>query len=172
MKKQGMSARGITINALLLALSIVLLFLASFVPAVEMSLYALVSFCVAAAIIEGGLGRGFLLYVAAMILPLILLPDKLAILPYAIFFGPYPCVKYIVEKLRKQVLEILLKLLCFNVFLGIGILFFKALFMGPINLTGIPWWILLAAVQAVFLLYDYVMTLAIGFYNNRIHRRI
>lgn len=171
MKKKGAYTGGLAINALLLALSIVFLFLASFVPAVELSLQVLASFCIAAAIVEGGLGAGALLYVAILTLALVLLPNKLALLPFFFLFGPYPCVKHLAEKIKGKVPEAALKFLFFNASMAGAWLFFKKLFLEN-SMLELSWWMLLIAAQAAFFLYDYVMTLAINFYKDRIHRKI
>lgn len=62
-------------------------------------------------------GRGYALYVylAVSILSMLFVPDKEAVLMYALFFGYYPIIKPFVEKIKIKVLPFVLKLLLFNI---------------------------------------------------------
>lgn len=160
----------LALGGICLALTIVLLFLASFTPGVELTLYALSSIFVAIMIIETGMGGGLLLYVAALILGLILLPNKLAILPYAAIFGYYGCLKFLIEKSQSPLIQLSLKLGFFVVALCICLIFFKELFIGAINLPDINIVILIAAGAIFLLLYDFIYSLIIRFYITRIKR--
>lgn len=171
MSRSRFSVRALTINALLLALGMAFLFLASFVPAVELSLQVLASFCIAAAIVEIGIGGGVLLYAALFLLAFTLLPNKAILLPFFFFFGPYPCFKDLIERVNNKFLRMLFKLVIFNsAFWGAWTLF-RGVLLGSSYLPDIPLWFVIVALQPVFLLYDHVLTLAVIFYNHRIRRK-
>ena len=165
--------RTIALGGVLLALSAASLFLASFVPGIELSLYAFSSFFTAAMIVEAGAKGGWTFYFASALLAFFLIPNKGAALMYAVFFGLYALVKFYIERIRKVPLEILLKLLFFSGAVFVLLYFFKELFLGAVAFPDkYPLWILFAAAALVFLLYDYVFTLIIEFYRRRIRKKV
>ncbi|MGI6728008.1 MAG: hypothetical protein ACOX4P_05555 [Anaerovoracaceae bacterium] len=169
MKELNSKTKTIALGGVLLALSLVTIFLASFIPGFELTLYALSTFCVVIFIIETKAKGGWLFYGASCLLSLVLIPNKLALLPYIIFFGLYGLIKYYIERIRKQPVEIILKLLFFNGSWGIGLYFFKNLLISNIGLPDYPVIVLIIAAQILFLLYDYILTQLIGFYRNRFY---
>lgn len=158
------------LSGVLLALSTATVFLASFIPGVELTLYALGSFYIAVVIIETSTRGGWLFYAASCFLSLILIPNKTAILPYIVFFGIYGLVKFYIEKLNNQITEIILKLLFFNCTWGLGIYFLKDILLGSIELPDYPVWVLIIGAEAMFLLYDYIYTLAVIYYQKRFQK--
>lgn len=173
MKENRLNVKTVALSGVLLALCVITLFLAGVVPGLELSLYALSSFYAAAVVVETKSGKGGLVfYVASVILSFLIVPNKAALLPYLFFFGLYGLVKYYVERLRKTWAEIVIKLLFFNLSWGVGLYFFKALFLANIGLPKVSVLLLAAAAEAVFLVYDFVFTLIIGFYHQRIHGKI
>ena len=100
-----------------------------------------------------------------------------------IFFGVFGIIKFFIERLRKEKLEILLKLVFFNIAFIIGFLIMQNI-LGINVITGletivsrlfdtstkaIASIILWIIAQPVFLIYDYAMTMIITFYMERIH---
>ncbi|HEX3029347.1 MAG TPA: hypothetical protein VHT34_08600 [Clostridia bacterium] len=164
------SSKKIALSGMLLALVIIALYLASFLPG-KLSLYALSSFLVAVIIIEFNVKAGWIFYIASCLLSLII-PDKLSILPYILFFGIYGIIKMYIEMLRKIIIEYILKLLFFNTFLLAAFLMLQKLDLIPAKLQGMPIWIAAAVLQLVFLLYDYIYTMFIQYYCNRIKKFI
>lgn len=161
------STKAVSLGGVLLSLSMVTLFLATFIPGIELTLYAIASFYVAFCIIETGAKGGWLFYVASTLLGALLLPNKLAILPYAMFFGIYAIVKYYIEKIGKLPLEIVLKLLVFNIIFATGFFFFQEAFLGNIALPNLAMPFLIIGAQIMFLFYDYLFTLGLGFYLRK-----
>ena len=74
----------ITLGGICLALTLVFMFGASIVPGAEMTLYAVSSLFIAVMIIETGVKGGAALYAAAVLLGLLIVPNKIGILPYAL----------------------------------------------------------------------------------------
>lgn len=161
------STRAVALGGVMLALSIVTLFFAAFVPGVELTLFALASFYVAFIIMETDIKGGWVFYLASTLLSALLVPNKFAILPYAMFFGLYGIVKYYIEKIRKQSIEIPLKLLFFNIMCAAGILLFQEAFLGNIALPDVALPVLIIGAEIAFLFYDYLFTLGLGFYLKR-----
>lgn len=167
MDQQRQLSKEIALGGVLLALALGTLLLAGFIPGIELTLYALSSIYVAILIEKTTPRVGFLFYAASLLLSLLLLPNKLVLIPYGFFFGLYGIVKFYIEKMRKQWLEILLKLLFFNISWGIAYLIFKNLFLGPIVLPDYAIELIYLGAQAFFLLYDAIYTLLIAYLNKR-----
>ncbi|HWQ79653.1 MAG TPA: hypothetical protein VN381_12580 [Anaerovoracaceae bacterium] len=166
---ENSNTKKIATGGVLLALSVVTLFGATFVPGVELTLYALTSAYVAIIVIEFNAGMAWLFYIASVLLSAILVPNKGGLIPYVIFFGVYAIIKYWIEKGKKlsQPVEIILKLLFGNGMFALGYLVFGAMFAGAIQMPDAAWPIILAGAQLFFLVYDYILTLVIGFYLKR-----
>lgn len=171
MKDHALNTKKIALNGILGALAIICLLLATILPTNRLSFYALSSFFIAIAIIENGSKAGWVFYAATSLLSLIIVPDKLGLVPYVIFFGIYGLVKYYIEKLDKLVFEYVLKFIYFNLCLGIALLFVSQLF--SYNLTvKLPWWLLIIILEIVFFIYDYVYTMFIAYYRDKLKPRL
>lgn len=162
----------IALSGICLALSVISLFLAGTVPGAEMTLYAVSGFFTGIVILETGVKGGIGLYVASVILSFVVVPNKIAIIPYVFFFGIYGFIKYFAEKLQNVVLQIGAKVSAFVIVFGIAFWGFKELFFGNINLPDAPVWLMAIGGIAMFVLYDYIYTLAIVIYRKRIKREI
>ena len=161
----------IALGGICLALTLVFVFIGSIVPGIELTMFAISSLFVAVMIMESGVRGGIILYAAAVLLGLILVPNKLAMIPYGFFFGYYGILKYFIEKLPKGLLQIIIKLAFFALVMCAGILAFKELLLGSISLPDYPTAILIIAGIVMMLLYDYIYTLLINFYLKRIKNR-
>ncbi|MBN7774624.1 hypothetical protein [Clostridium aminobutyricum] len=170
--KQKNNTKMIAIGGVLLALTLVCLYAASFVPAMELSLYALSSIFVPAMMIETKGKGGWILYIACSILSLLILPNKIGAIPYIFFFGIYGIIKYYIEKIPSPVVQVILKLTVFTAIMLVFYNFFYSLFFGVISLPDLPILAILAGGEVLFILYDALLTLIITYYYNSIHGRI
>ena len=127
------NARRIALSGVLGALAVVCLFLAAYLPAGRMGFYTISSFFCGIIIIEFGGRAGWAFYTASSLLSLILVPDKLGIIPYIFFFGIYAIIKYYIEKLDNMLPEILLKLAFFNLCLGLAYLLVRQIFVYAVD---------------------------------------
>lgn len=157
----------LALGGICLALSVVFMFGASFVPGVELTLYALSSLFIAVMIIETGVKGGILLYVAAILLGLLIVPNKIGILPYACLFGLYGILKYFIEKIKNPIMQVGLKVLFFAGVLSAAFYGFQGLLLGNVDLPDLPAAVLLAAGILFLLLYDWIYTLLIRIYRKR-----
>ena len=166
---ETLKTKKIATGGILLALSLVTLLGATFVPGIELTLYALSTVYVAVMIIEFSPRAGWLFYSASVIVSLILVPNKAGIIPYAIFFGIYAMIKYYIESIKKihQWLEIIFKLIICNTLLGLGFVSFGEIFTGAIQVPDLAFPIIIIGSQVFFLAYDYILTLVIGFYQKQ-----
>ena len=161
----------IALGGICLALAVIFMFGATFVPGVDLTLFAISSLFTVIMIIETGVGGGLLVYAGACILGFILIPGKIAIIPYVFFFGYYGIVKYFIEKSKSGVVQIVLKLIFFAALMCLGILFFKAVLAESINLPGYPSAVLIGGGTLMLLLYDYILTFIISFYRRRMQKQ-
>ena len=154
----------IALGGICLALTVVFIFAGSIVPGIELTMFAISSLFVAVMIMESGVRAGVILYAAALLLGFILVPNKLAMIPYAFFFGYYGILKFFIEKLKNAVLQVVIKAAFFAVVMCVGLLAFKELLLGAISLPDV-------AGILMMLVYDYIYTLLINFYLKRIKNR-
>ncbi|NLV35998.1 MAG: hypothetical protein GXY17_04905 [Clostridiaceae bacterium] len=171
MEAGSLKTKKIALNGILGALCVMCLVLATVLPTNRISLYALSSFFVAVTIIESGVRASWIFYVGTSILGLIIMPNKLGIVPYALFFGAYGIAKYYIEKLDKIMIEYIIKLVYFNICLGIAALTIRELF-GYSLPVKLPWWLVIVILELVFMVYDFVYSLFINYYRRRIKPKL
>lgn len=163
-----MKTKDLTRAAMLAALSVAVLLLASAAPTAQLALVALASLPSVALVLRGGYGIALAHYAVTAALALLLVPDKTCALWYAIVLGHYAIVKAWIEHLRRAWLEWLLKLLVFAAVSTLLYTAFSAAFFAllPQRQT----WLLFAALLVCFLVYDLGLSRLIGFYRQRIDR--
>jgi magnesium-transporting ATPase (P-type) len=164
-------AKRIALMGVLLALVIITLYAESVFPTGKLSLYALSSFFTAVVIIEVGIKSAWLFYVSACLMSVILLPEKLAVIPYMVFFGLYGIFKYYIEKKCGKLTGYVLKFLAFNTAVSISYLFAKN-FISQEAFEALPLWLVIPVLQLIFLLYDYVYSLFIEYFQLKIRKII
>lgn len=162
--------KSITLSGILLAFTVICVFLAATLPTSRLTLYAVSSLFVAVIIIEVGAKSGWAFYIASSILSVILVP-RLEVIPFVVFFGLYGLIKLYIEKLNSRVLEYVLKLIYFNICLVLGLFFLKELILDGVKLSA-PVYIVAALLELVFLVYDYVYTLFIRFYASKLKPKL
>ncbi len=162
--------QNIAIGGICLAGSVLSLFLASIVPGAELTLYAVSSLFVAVMILEAGMRGGWMMYGGTVLLGLILIPNKLALIPYIFFFGLYGIIKYYAERNRHPAIQVGSKAVAFFAIFGVGYLFFRELFFGNIQLPDFPLPILALVGVAFLFLYDFIFTQIIQIYRKRVRR--
>jgi len=161
------NTKRIAFNGIIAALTVIALFAASVLPTSRLSLYALSSFFSAVIIIEFGIRNGWIFYISSCLLALIIVPNKIEVLPYIIFFGVYGIIKFYIEKLGKIVVEYFLKLAFFNISMFTAIFFIKQVFVESIRIN-FPWWVIIILFEIVFIVYDYIYTLFIQYYVKKL----
>lgn len=160
----------LALSGICLAVSVILIFAGSIAPGIEMTCFALAGIVLGCLIMETGVKGGVLLYIGAILLSLVLVPNKLGVVPYALFFGTYPFVKYYGEKIEKPIGQICIKLVFSMAILGGSYLFLEDVFFGNINLPDVATWLLVPGFGLIVLLYDYIFTLALLIYRQRVKR--
>lgn len=166
-----MKTKKLAFCALISALSILFLYLSYVIPTGKAALYTVSSVFLAAVVLEAGLRGGLLSYASVSVLALLMIPDKIFVLPFVLFFGYYPVVKLLCEsRIKNRFLEYLAKFLWGNA------AFWAVWFLGQslFSLVLEKWPLLLfyLAANVFFFLYDYAFTLLIHWYQKRIRSRI
>jgi uncharacterized membrane protein len=169
MGKNTLNTKKIALSGIMGALAVVCLLLAAILPTSTLAFYALSSFFISIIIIEFNSRAGLLFYLATSLLSVAIVPDKMAIVPYVLFFGLYGFVKFYIEKLNKLIPEYILKLLFFNICLAAAYFLVRYFFVENIT-SKLPWWVLIAGLEVVFVIYDYTYTLFIIYYSHRLKK--
>ncbi|HHW48039.1 MAG TPA: hypothetical protein GXX14_05405 [Clostridiaceae bacterium] len=168
-RHSSLNTKRIALNGILGSLAVVAVFLATVMPTNRLSFFALSSFFVSVVIIEYGIKNGWAFYISTSLLALIVVPNKVEVIPYAIFFGIYGIVKSYIERLGRVMLEYVLKYVYFNACLACIVFVVREFFLETVDLR-FSWWLVIIALQGVFLVYDYVYTLFIRYYINKLKR--
>jgi len=157
----------IALTGVFLALSVVVLFFSSIVPGIELSLLAISGVMIMIVVHETSIKRGIVFFTASLLLSFLIIPNKSILMLYGFVFGPYTLKKVFIERyFKNKILEYILKLIVFNILLGLGYLIFKGAFFSSIELPGFAWYIVLVSAQIMLVLYDYILTLIIRFYDR------
>ena len=164
-----MKSKYISESGLLIALTLVILYATSIIPISTLSILTVASCLIPVSIIRTSIKNAILVYIASSILSFFLVKTNIA-LYYTLFFGVYGIIKYLIEKTKNIPLELLLKLIVFNILLGVIYLITKSFL--DISSSNFPLWMLWVAAQIVFLVYDYALTLAISFFLKRFNKHI
>lgn len=164
-----MKAKEITLSAVLIALTIVILYLNLLLPISTISILTLASLLIPIALIRGSMKSAILVYISSSIIGFFILPINIILL-YILFFGIYGIVKFYIEKINKLTLEIFIKIIFFNVILFLSFFIFKSFI--AIEITKLPIWLFGIIAQIGFLVFDYALTLLISFYLERIHPKV
>ena len=159
----------VAVGGILAAGSLAVLWLASVTPTGQLGVTAVAGLFPVGAVLAAGRTAGYLCWAAASILGLLLLPAKGAALMYLCFLGLYPVVKSRLESLKSRPAEWIGKFLCFNAALTVLLVFFRGLFLPALpGWLGEKVWLLYAAGNGVFLMYDIALSRLIGALQGRL----
>ncbi|MCD8322829.1 MAG: hypothetical protein LUC89_08105 [Oscillospiraceae bacterium] len=156
------STKRLTRLALLAALGVVFLMLASVLPTGSLALLAVASFAVCVARMLYGWGWGAGVYAVTAALGLLLYPGT-ATIAYAGFFGYYPLAKSLFERPHSRVAEWAMKLGLYAVVFALYWMLF------PVDST-LPWYALCPIGAVAFAIYDWCLSLMVRIYIERIAR--
>lgn len=159
-------SKKIAYSGILLGLNIVLLLISNLISINTMFFMGLASLIISVIVMEYGVNTGLVFYIASIILSFVVMPNKAQWLLYILTFGIYGLVKYFIEKGRPIYIEVILKLIFANLVAVILYLILKNIVIIPINIITI------IVYQVAFLVYDYVYSLFIEYYNEKIKRII
>jgi len=163
--------RFVSVTALLVALSVVILYLASFLPTARVASAAIAGLLTAVAVIECGVLSGVACFVCSSILAAVLLPVKSVALLYILFFGYYPVVKSLAERIKRRALEWAVKIIVFNAALTAAYFLWILSFMPGVDFGAWTFVLLYLAGNICFILYDFAFSMLAGQYLARIYKK-
>ena len=170
--RYGRGAGRVALTGVLTALSLVFLWVSAVAPAGRLGLVAIAGVFPAGAVVSAGLGAGFFCYGATGLLGLILLTAKGCAVLYLIFFGLWPMVKSLLERLPSRVAEWAGKLLVCNAVLALCWFGLRTLFLPFLPPALEAGWMVFAAGNVAFVIYDVGFSKLIAFYQARIDRAL
>jgi hypothetical protein len=164
------NARRVAVGGVLLALLIALLYLKTVLPVLDLSIYVLISFLPGIVLIETDAGYAWIFFAASSLLSLVLPVNKLNFLLYYSFFGYYGIIKYHLEKINPVMLVFTAKAAIAAAAFSLN--FFLASAFLPSYIANKGNFLLLLVIAVVFLfIYDYIYTVAMVFYHDRIKQK-
>ena len=180
-----MKAKDIALGGILVALTTMVLYSTSILPISTLVILIIASSLVPVCIIKSNIKTSIFVYISSSLIAFFLVKINIAFL-YFIFFGVYGIIKYFIERIRKEKIEIVLKLIVFNTAFIIGFIIMQNILginlisglevlisrffdISSKTIASIILWIV---AQPIFLIYDYAMTMIITFYMERIHKNI
>ena len=163
-----MKAKDMALGGILVALTIVTLYLTLLIPTNTIAIMTLSSLYIPICIIRSNVKTSIFVYITSTIVSFFILPINYSLM-YALFFGVYGLVKHFIERMNKMTIEIVIKLVFFNISLTIG--------LAALNLLGVnlemkfSLGIIYLLAQPVFLVYDYALSVLISMYYRKFHKR-
>lgn len=160
----------ISLCAILTALAFIVLLLGAFFDTVTLSTAAIASIFVMIAVAELGYMYSAMVYAATAVIAFLLLPSKDPFILFSCFFGYYPILKSLCEKLKRN-FSFLLKGIVFTV----GYLFIAligSLFFVVVDEYVKILFVLFPFFLAVFYLFDYAFTKLISLYCQKLRKRL
>ena len=168
--RYGRGAGQVALVGVLTALSLIFLYASAFLPTGRMGVVAIAGVFPAGAVVSAGLRAGLFCYGATGLLALLLLPDKGAVLLYVLFFGLWPVLKSLTERLPSRGLEWCCKLVLFNGILAVFWFGLRAILLPFLPKALGETWLIWLVGNVAFVIYDVGFSKLIAFYVARVHR--
>lgn len=159
-------SKKVAYGGILLGINIILLLLINVIPINTLFLMGLASLPISIVIMEYGPRSGVAFYIACSVLSFIVMTSKTQWVLYVFTFGIYGLIKYVVEQDRPIFIEYILKLLFANIAVILVYFILRAFVYIPVNIITI------GLFQVAFIVYDYVYTSFIEYYNVKLRQII
>ena len=161
---------------ILAALSTVVMFFTGIIPVATLALPAIAGCLLIPVVAEVGISWGFGTFAVCAGLSFLLAPDREAALLYLLFFGYYPVLTGVLDRVKNKTLRYVLKLLIFNAAVVTETLL-------AVFVLGIPWetveflgkatpLVLLLLANLVFVLYDRALNGLIALYFRKFSSQV
>ncbi|MGI6153873.1 MAG: hypothetical protein ACOYJB_08620 [Christensenellaceae bacterium] len=155
------------------ALSLLFVCMANVLPVLRITCFFICSMFIMGIMLEGMTVSAFLSFAAVLFLGFMIVPDKAGMFPYLFFFGHYGIFKSFVDGSGDRGRALALKLVYYNIGMALIHFFGGGFFTAQWAFLGIPWWGMLIAGEAVFLLYDWAFSkIAAAYYANMRNRLV
>lgn len=155
----------ITKGGIYTALTLTCIYLSTILPTSKLSILGITACIIPLSVITTGIKNSLMVYLASSLLSLILIGFRGSVFGYILLFGIFGFVKYYTEIIKNIVVEIILKLLFFNASLFAIFMLYKVFLIAipPIKFS-LP--LIILALQIVFLICDYAITLFIDYFST------
>ena len=170
-RKKSFFDKRIVVCGVFSALAVLILYLGSMIEVLDLSMSAIASLLIVLIVIEMGHSYAWMTYIAVSILSVVLLPQKLAAIFFAVFMGFYPIVKSYIERIRSALVGWILKLCIANVALFGAYLIIKYFVPEEMD-TELMMWTLYVMALAAFVLYDIAISKLITAYFYKFRDRL
>ncbi len=153
------------------ALSVVVLYIASVLPTLKLTVCLVASAIVCITMIKYGARGAVVLYLATSVVSLIISPDKTVAFGYLLFFGNYPIIKAFIENIHNLKAEWIVKIILFSAYTVVAFMAMTIFFSGIINFPYSKIFIFVAAVAAAAV-YDVALSLFISEISKRFSKSL
>ncbi|HWS29885.1 MAG TPA: hypothetical protein VN512_07160 [Clostridia bacterium] len=166
------ASKQITLGAMVVALTVLMLYAASVLPTAKLACYFIASLFVYALSFEGVYGAAILSYIASSLLAFFLIPDKLSLIPFFALLGHFGIFKAFAQThIRDRFIRFFSYLIYCSVFTAAGAL--AAFYLLGFNILeniplGLPVYAAVLILEAVFVSYAVLFMFCQRFYENRI----
>ncbi len=158
--------RRVTVPAMITAVSLLLMVASGMMDTGQLGTLVLLSLLPMILLTEGAWLPAAASYGATLACGLILVPDKVMVIAYALFFGCFGFAWQALQRLSRPWLRVLLAWLGFNIVWSLGLFLVRGLW------SQMPYlWVFLAG-QPAFFLYDYLFGACVRYYRTHLAARI
>lgn len=166
------ATKKLILGAMVTALSVLCVYAAGILPTLRVASYFLSSLFVYVLVSENAYGSAIIAFVASCAVSFFLLPDKLAILPYALLVGHYGIFKTLIDrKVKDKFVKLSVKLIYCNAFLLAGLFLIAFVFEIRLDaISALPIWLLVLIAEALLVLFDLLYTFCQHFYDTKLRR--
>lgn len=165
-----MRAGNIAVAAMCTAAAVVINIMSSLFPTARIAAAAVSGLATAVTLMKCGYLYSVLQFTAAAALALLLAPTKTGAILFSIFFGWYPIVKSLCERIKSPLLCWICKIIVFFIALSVAYYLWRNGFAGDIILPETALWLLALMGTAVFVIYDIGFSRLISLYQKRLHK--
>lgn len=166
----------VSIGGAVAALGLVLMFMTALVPFGTFAFPCFAGMLLVMIVIEIGYPFALSVFAATALLSFLLVSEKEAPLLYAIFFGFYPVLKSLIERIGSRIVQYIVKFVLFNACM-IGAFYIAILVLSIPTESFVIFgvylpWVFLAASNVMFILYDICITRIVTVYMLKWHHKI
>lgn len=169
MSKNNFLSNNIAKGGIFTALSVIVLFLSNLIPINTLFFLIVASAIIPLTLISTNLKTTIIVYIATSVLSFFLLPSKQLAINYFFLFGIYGIVKFFIEKINKSWVEIILKLIFFNVSYFVIFKLTTEFFIGKSFKS--PYLLLLFSNIFLFI-FDYILTVFINYSHDNLLKHL
>ena len=158
-------------NGIISAFIIICLWASSILTFNTVAIMCIASFLIGVVMIEGQSKNALMCYFSVSLISLILPLNRINVLMFVLFFGYYPVVKSLIERINRLSIEMIIKFLLFSLVAFSGIYGYTKLFSANVS-EVLPWWGVAFVAVLFFGIFDYALSMLLAYYVNKIRPRI